>query len=322
MPSILRPTHRALPRRFRRVRLLIVGCGDIGLRVAALLAPRVRVLALSSSPARFATLRAHRVQPLAGDLDQPQTLARLAGLAQRVLHLAPPRPEGRDDVRTAALLRALGRGPAPAALVYASTSGVYGDCAGAWVDETRAPQPATSRAERRLQAERRVRSWAVRQGTRASVLRVPGIYAPDRSGGTPRERLLSGTPVLRAQDDVYTSHIHADDLARACVAALWRGRAQRLYNVCDGQQWKMGDYVDLAADLYQLPRPPRISLAEAQQQLSPQRMSFMRESRRLHNTRLLQELGLRLRYASVRVGLLTNQSMAFQTSQLDSKVIG
>jgi nucleoside-diphosphate-sugar epimerase len=312
----------ALPARFRRQRLLIVGCGDIGLRVAALLAPRVRVLALSSSPQRFAALRAQGVVPLAGNLDHPQTLARLAGLGQRVLHLAPPRAQGGDDVRTAALLHALGTRQVPGALVYASTSGVYGDCAGAWVEETRATQPATPRAQRRVQAERRVRAWGLRSGVRTSVLRVPGIYAPDRVGGTPRERLLSATPVLRAQDDVYTSHIHADDLARACVAALWRGRAQRIYNVCDGHELKMGDYFDLAADLFALPRPPRVSLAEAQRLLSPERLSFMRESRRLRNARLTQELGLQLRYADVRAGLLANHNIAFQTSQLDTKVIG
>lgn len=316
------PSAGALPSRFRRQRLLIVGCGDIGLRVAALLAPRVRVLALSSSPQRVTALRAQGVVPLAGNLDQPATLNRLAGLGHRVLHLAPPRAQGLDDVRTAALLRALARHPSPGALVYASTSGVYGDCAGAWVDETQATRPGTPRAQRRVQAERRVRGWALRSGARASVLRVPGIYAPDRAGGTPRDRLLASTPVLRAQDDVYTSHIHADDLARACVAALWRGRAQRVYNVCDGTEWKMGDYFDLAADLYQLPRPPRVDLAEARRLLSPERMSFMGESRRLRNTRMVNELRLRLRYASVRTGLLANQRMAFQTSQLDTSVMG
>lgn len=322
MPSNLMTPTGALTARFRRQRLLIVGCGDIGLRVASLLAPRIRVLALSSSPQRFAALRAQGVLPLAGDLDLPQTLRRLAGLGHRVLHLAPPRTLGMDDGRTAALLSALSQRTPPATLVYASTSGVYGDCGGAWVDETRAPHAATPRAQRRVRAEQRVRRWSLHSGTRSSVLRVPGIYAPDRSGGTPRERLLSRTPVLTAQDDVYTSHIHADDLARACVAALWRARAQRIYNVSDGTQWKMGDYFDLAADLYELPRPPRISRALAEQTLSPERMSFMRESRRLRNGRLLRELGLRLHYDSVRTGLRATQSMAFQTSQLDIKVIG
>jgi nucleoside-diphosphate-sugar epimerase len=138
---------------------------------------------------------------------------------------------------------------------------------------------------------------------RASVLRIPGIYAPDREGGTPRERLLKGTPVLHAEDDVYTNHIHADDLARACVAALWRGAAQRTYHASDDSELRMGDYYDLAAELYDLPRPQRISRAAAMRLLSSTQLSFMGESRRMDNTRLKRELRLRLRYPNVRDGL-------------------
>jgi nucleoside-diphosphate-sugar epimerase len=245
--------------RFRRQRLLIVGCGDVGLRAAAALPARVRVLALTSTPARQAELRAHGITPLPGDLDHPPTLRRLAGLADRVLHLAPPPSEGSDDPRTRALLGALRLRTSPVALVYGSTSGVYGDCGGDRVKETRPVLARTPRGQRRVQAERHVRFYGRSTGVRASILRIPGIYAPDRAGGTPRERLQRGTPVLRVEDDVYTNHIHADDLARACVAALWRGAAQRVYHVSDDTQLKMGDYVDLAARLYGLPAPRRIS---------------------------------------------------------------
>jgi nucleoside-diphosphate-sugar epimerase len=134
-------------------------------------------------------------------------------------------------------------------------------------------------------------------------LRIPGIYAPDRAGGTPRERLLRGTPVLCAEDDVHTNHVHSEDLARACVAALWKGQPQRIYNVNDDSQLKMGDYFDLAADLYQLPRPPRVARDSAQSQLPVMLLSFMSESRRLVNRRMKQELGLRLRYPTVLDGL-------------------
>lgn len=122
--------------RFRRQRVLIVGCGDVGLRAAAALPARVRVLALTSSPTRLGELRARGITPLTGNLDQPATLRRLAGLTDRVLHLAPPPGEGTDDARTRNLLRALRLRTPPAALVYGSTSGVYGDCGGAWVSET------------------------------------------------------------------------------------------------------------------------------------------------------------------------------------------
>ncbi len=239
-----------------------------------------------------------------GNLDSPATLQRLAGIATRVLHLAPPPGEGWTDTRTQALLRALARRGAPASLVYGSTSGVYGDCQGDWVPESRGTQADTPRARRRVDAEQRVRLWGRLRGYRASVLRIPGIYAPDREGGTPRARLLKATPVLQAADDVYTNHIHADDLARACVLALWRGRGQRSYNVNDDTVLRMGDYFDLAADLYGLPRPPRVARDGAAQQLSLQLLSFMGESRRLVNVRMKRELGLRLRYPTVRSGLL------------------
>ncbi len=300
MPANTSPLG-ALPARFRRSRLLIVGCGDVGLRVARQLPPRVRVLALTSSPARVSALRAQGLTPLLGDLDQPATLARLAGLAARVLHLAPPPGEGSDDPRTRALLRALRRRTPPLALVYGSTSGVYGDCAGRWVHETTPLQPQTARARRRAAAESEVRLHGRR--ARSSILRIPGIYAPDRPGGTPRERLLRGTPVLAPEDDVYTNHIHADDLARACIAALWRGRAQRVYHASDDTQLKMGDYFDLAARLYGLPAPRRISRAQAERELPETLLSFLRESRRLDNGRLKKELRLKLRYPTVREGL-------------------
>jgi nucleoside-diphosphate-sugar epimerase len=293
----------ALPRRFRQPRLLIVGCGDVGLRAAAALPARVRVLALTSSPARHAELRARGITPLSGNLDHPATLQRLAGLADRVLHLAPPPSEGRGDPRTRALLRALRRRTPPHALVYGSTSGVYGDCGGAWVDETRRLRPGTARATRRVAAEQEVRFLGRSTGVRSNILRIPGIYAPDRAGGTPRERLQRGTPVLRPEDDVYTNHIHADDLARACLAALWRGAAQRVYHASDDSTLKMGDYFDLAAALYGLPRPARISRAEAVLQLPATLLSFMGESRRLSNTRLKRELRLGLRHPTVASGL-------------------
>ena len=141
---------------------------------------------------------------------------------------------------------------------------------------------------------------------RASILRIPGIYAPDREGGTPRERLLRGTPALVAADDVYTNHIHADDLAQACIAALWRGRPQRSYHVCDDSTLRMGDYFDLAADLYGLPRPRRITREAARTELSPMLLSFMSESRQLVNRRMKAELRVRLRYAHAGEGLRTS----------------
>jgi len=282
---------------------LIIGCGDIGSRVLALLGARWRVLALTSSPQRRAELRAAGAVPLVGDLDQPTTLWRLAGLADAVLFLAPPPGHGKADSRSAHLARALARVARVRRVVYASTSGVYGDCAGERVTETRRVRPATDRACRRVDAEQRWRWYGRAAGARVTLLRIPGIYAGDRPGGHPRERLLRGTPVLGAPHDVYTNHIHADDLARACVLALHRGAAQRVIHVCDDTQLTMGAYFDLAADLAGLPRPRRISPQQARVELSELQRSFMGESRRLDNARLKRELRLRLKYPTVADGL-------------------
>ena len=293
-----------LTTRSKRPTLLIVGCGDVGMRVLRLLRGRWRLIALTSSPARVESLRAAGAVPLLGNLDDPATLARLAGLTDAVLHLAPPQGMGHTDVRTRHLLQALARQRRVRRIVYGSTSGVYGDCAGARFDETRAVNPATDRARRRVDAERQLRWFGRAFGVQVTLLRIPGIYAGDREGGHPRERLARGAPVLVAEDDVYTNHIHADDLARACVAALHRGLPQRVLHVCDDTQMKMGDYFDLAADLCELPRPPRISREQASAQMSAMQLSFMGESRRLMNGRLKQELRLRLRYPTVALGLL------------------
>ena len=292
-------------RRSRQPSLLIVGCGDVGLRVLKLLRGRWRALALTSTPSRREALRQAGAVPLLGNLDDPATLGRLGGLADAVLHLAPPPSSGEHDPRTRHLLQALARGGRVRRIVYASTSGVYGDCGGVRFDETRAVQPTTARARRRVDAEAQLRWLGRRSGVAVSLLRIPGIYAADRDGGHPRERLQRGTPVLRAADDVYTNHIHADDLARACVAALHRALPQRIVHVSDDTELRMGDYFDLAADLCRLPRPPRIGRAEAAAQLSPMQLSFMGESRRLDNRRLKRELKLRLRYPTVAEGLMS-----------------
>lgn len=286
-----------------RPTLLIVGCGDVGLRVLRALSPGWRVLALTSQPDRRAELRAAGAVPLVGNLDDPASLGRLGALADAVLHLAPPPGRGDTDTRSRHLLRALARGGTVRRLVYVSTTGVYGDAGGERIDETRPVRPTTPRARRRVDAEALWRWAGRRSGIAVTLLRVPGIYALDRAGGDPRERVRRGMPVLAPADDVYTNHVHADDLARVCIAALHRGQPQRAINVVDDSEMKMGDYFDLVADLHDLPRPPRLTRAEARAQLSPMTLSFMGESRRLVNRRLTQELRLRLRYPTVREGI-------------------
>ncbi len=241
--------------RFAGARILIVGCGDVGLRLAALLRDRARIVATTRSPAHAGTLRRAGAVPLVVDLDDPRTLHRLRGIAPTVVHLAPPPASGESDRRTRALVHALG---AVERLVYVSTSGVYGDCRGAWIDETRTVAPATGRARRRVDAERVLRAWAQARGVRLAILRVPGIYAADR---LPIARIADGTPVLLPSDDVYTNHVHADDLARAIALAIARGAPQRVYHAVDDSAMRMGDWFDRVADACGLARPPRVSRA-------------------------------------------------------------
>jgi nucleoside-diphosphate-sugar epimerase len=340
----------------RRPRVLIVGCGDVGLRCAQRLlahAARPRVIALTTRATRAAQLRDEGLTPIVGDLDAPRTLHRLAGLARTVLHLAPPPAQGDDDPRTRALIAALGmrrrhvarpaapaqgrlrrgrqslngtakgkvkgapfmRGacakletaivpeafsmtgrPARVRVVYASTTGVYGDCAGAFIDETRPVKPANARALRRVAAEWRLRRANVRGTTAASIVRIPGIYARER---LPLARIGQGKPALVPQDDVYTNHIHADDLAAIMLRAAARGRIGRVVHASDDTVLKMGDYFDRVADAFGLAHVPRLPRAAAERSLDPATLSFMRESRRLSNARLKRELRVILRYPTV-----------------------
>ena len=277
-------------------RLLIIGCGNTARRAIPLLVRRYRVFALVRNEAQMAELRAKGVRPIHGDLDDRGTLSRMAGLADIVLHFAPPPGEGGGDARTKRLLAALSRGMLPKRLVYISTSGVYGDCADAWVDETHVLNPQTARAQRRVDAELRIRAWARRNGVRASILRVPGIYAQDRM---PLDRIRVSMPAIAAEEDCYTNHIHADDLVRIVLAALRHGKPNRVYHASDDSQMLMGDYLDAVADAYRLRRPPRITRANAQRTLPDTLLSFMNESRRLVNRRLRQELEVRLSYPTV-----------------------
>jgi nucleoside-diphosphate-sugar epimerase len=274
-------------------RVLIVGCGDVGMRLLPLLRGRFRIFAVTSQESRRAELRAAGAVPVIADLDQPASLARLARLASCIVHLAPPQSEGMKDRRTRHLTAIL---PDHATLVYVSTTGVYGDCGGALADETRPVHPQNARARRRVDAERVLRAWARRSDSRLAILRVPGIYAADR---LPVERLQKGTPALAAEDDVYTNHIHADDLARIVARALFRARPCRAYHAVDDSDMKMADYFDAVADAAGLPRPLRLPREKLQEAVSPMLLSFMSESRRLSNTRMKAELGVRLRYPTV-----------------------
>lgn len=266
-------------------RLLIAGFGDIARRALPLLEPRFEITPLS---------RRHGL-----DLDRPARLH--LGPVDAVLHCAPPPAAGDTDPRTANLLNALDvSGARPGRFVYIGTSGVYGDCGGARVDETWPLNPQTARARRRADAERQLERWCAERAVALVMLRAPGIYALDR---LPIERLRAGTPVLRSEDDVFTNHVHADDLAAAAARALENDAPPGVYNVADDSDIRMGDWIDLVAARAGLQKPRRVPRTRIAQQVSPEVLSFMNESRRLDNQRMKAVLGVRLRYPTVHQGL-------------------
>lgn len=281
--------------------VFIAGCGDIGLRVARLWrAKGVPVAALARSGASVLRLRAAGIVAVAGNLDLPVSLRGLRLEGQLVYYFAPPPLEGEGDPRVDAFVDALTLTGRPARIVYISTCGVYGDCGGALVDETAPVAPRTARARRRLAAEERLRAYGRAHGVPVVILRVGGIYGPGR---LPVEHLREGRPVLHPDEARPSNRIHADDLAAVCVAAAERGRADAVYNVCDGQDSTMTDYFFAVADALGLPRPPTVSLAEAEAVLSPAMLSYLTESRRLDNRRMREELGVVLQYPDLAAGL-------------------
>jgi nucleoside-diphosphate-sugar epimerase len=293
----------------------LIGAGDVAKRLAsARVASRAHWYGLARSPASAESLRTVGILPIAGDLDQRASLARAAAIARAAhatLYLAPPPNMGEDDARIKRWLAATSKNlprrlksrqrlaanrlrGAPTRLrnVYVSTTGVYGDRAGDWVNETTATRANSARAKRRVSAEARIRKS---RKFRGSILRAPGIYAASR---LPVERLRERVPTLLAAEDVFTNHIHADDLAYASWLAMFRGGPQRTYNVVDDASLKMGEYFDTVADALSLPRPPRMTRAELSKHVTPMMLSFMSESRRIHNHRMKQELRIRLKFAT------------------------
>lgn len=280
--------------------MLIVGCGGLGRRVAAYYSARgVLVTGLVRTPESAQRLAAEGIAVLCADLDRPP-LPPLPSAGAAVCHFAPPPGQGVEDPRMGAVLAALQRDGAPRRLVYVSTTGVYGDCAGAWVDETRPTHPTAERARRRLDAERQLQSWGRASGVEWVILRVAGIYGPGR---LPLERLRQGLPLVCAEEAPFTNRIHEADLVQVCAAALERPVAGEIFNVSDGHPGTMAEYFDAVADLAGLPRPPKIPLAQAAAQLSPGMLSYQQESRRLDNRKLRERLGVVLRFPTLEQGL-------------------
>ncbi len=280
--------------------MLIVGCGAVGRAVGIhYLAREERVVGLVRNPSSAKRLSELGIEPLCADLDQ-SPLPAPPSLGKRVFYFAPPPSSGQTDPRMRRFLASLPGTGDPRRIVYISTTGVYGDCRGAWVDETRPVAARADRARRRLDAENALREWGRDSGGELVILRVAGIYGPGR---LPLARLRQGLPLIRQSEAPYSNRIHAHDLVRVCIAAMDRASAGEVFNVSDGHPTTMTDYFNRVADLAGLPRPPTIPLEGAEAELSPGMISYVRESRRLDNRKLREGLGIELRYATLEKGL-------------------
>lgn len=278
------------------MRIFIIGFGDIGRRVALLERKNGNeVTALARNPQEM-----EGISTLRADLDHPATLRDLPGGNRLIYYFAPPPAEGTVDRRMQNWLDSLSPGDPPRKIIYISTTGVYGDQRGGRVDEATPPAPRTARAKRRLDAERRLQRWSGERDVPLVILRVGGIYSRER---LPIEGIRRRRPVLRREESPFSNRIHADDLARVCVAAGHRRTESTLYNVTDGQQSTMTDYFHAVADALGLPRCPEITREEAENRLSPAMLSYLDESRRVDNGKMLRELGITLRHPDLRHGL-------------------
>jgi nucleoside-diphosphate-sugar epimerase len=280
---------------------LVIGCGDVGRRVAKLaMAGGARVTALARTPEKAGNLSQQGIETVIGDLDGPGPIGNLPTRGAVVFYFAPPPGGGVIDPRIRVFCGSVEPGEEPEKVVYISTSGVYGDRRGEKVTEETPVNPLTDRARRRLDAEMILRNWAAHRGVATVILRVTGIYGPGR---LPLDRIRKGHPVLREDEAPFTNRIHADDLARVCLAAAEKGEDGDVFNVSDGRAGSMTEYFNAVADAFGLPRPPQVGREEARRVMNPLMLSYLTESRRMDNCRMLEKLGVRLLYPDLESGL-------------------
>lgn len=286
--------------------IIIIGCGDIGQRVAKIWKNKGKsVFGIVRSENSLNALRQQHIHAIYANLDDAKLEL---NLDQRLLenaiiyYFAPPPASGVIDNRITHFLNQLNAsesGP-PAQLIYISTSGVYGDQQGQLIDEQTPVNPQVDRAKRRFNAELQLAIWSKESSVPVTILRVGGIYGPGR---LPLKRLRDQVPMLHEHLSPQTNRIHADDLAQICVAATNEKAAGEIYNVSDGTNSNMTEYFNTIADFTGLPRPPLVDWDEAEKTISEGMLSYLRESRRMDNSKMMNELGIELRYPTLKDGL-------------------
>ena len=285
--------------------IVIVGCGDIGLRVAKIWKNQGKsVFGVVRSEENLNALRQQHIHAIAADLDDITTLTELNGKLSKqslLYYFAPPPAEGVLDTRMANFLQNLDKNALPSQLIYISTSGVYGDHQGQLINEQTPANPQVDRAKRRFHAEQQLLEFGTNNISVAiTILRVGGIYGPGR---LPLQRLKDQIPMLHENLAPQTNRIHADDLAQVCVAAATEKADGEIYNVSDGTNSNMTEYFNTIADFCNLPRPPLVDWDEAEKTISKGMLSYLKESRRMDNSKMINELDIELIYPSLKEGL-------------------
>lgn len=285
----------------------VIGCGDIGRRVAVLYQKDGKTASgLVYSKDSVQACEKIGISAQRYDLDSGSALDTNGFADAELFYFAPPPPRGEVDSRLQQFLAQLKQQPKKIVLI--STTGVYGDSSGDWIDESSPIAPVADRAKRRLSAETQLQRWAEKYQKEIVILRVPGIYAANR---LPLQRLKKGLPLVNKAEAPWTNRIHADDLAQACKKAMDLKPPSSIYNVTDGSPSTMTDYFNHVADYAGLPRPPQISMEEAINTLSQGMVSYLRESRRIRNDRMLNELQFTLKYPNLRAGLPKDTSINY-----------
>jgi len=283
--------------------VLLAGCGYVGSKLAEQLNEkkyRLTVIVKTGKNMRASLPLANIVRI---DLDQDHgTQAELDYRFKTIFYFIPPPAHGITDPRIERFLQSIPRDHLPDKIILISTTGVYGDCGDDWVDESREPAPDTDRARRRLAAEQSLSEWCNSNHVSYIILRVPGIYGP---GKLPVERLQQGKPVLKLAESPWSNRIHIDDLVQACIKAMDYSGNSTVFNISDGHPSSMSDFFIKVAKRLGLPEPVQLSLEECKKVFSENMISYLIESKKIVNDRMLNDLDIKLKYPTLEHGLST-----------------
>ena len=275
--------------------IVIAGCGYTGTRITEKLkSDRKRLIALTAT----SQIQIQGVESLQVDFDSPRRTVDSAGDVVCVIYLVPPPADGTRDTRIRNFFNTILH-DIPKRLVLISTTGVYGDCQGAWIDEDTPANPQTDRARRRLDAEQFATDWTKQNDVGLAILRVGAIYGPHR---VPLDRIRRGMTLPPASDSGYLNRIHVDDLTAICIAAAYSD-SNGIFNVSDGYPMKMAEYMNLVSEIWGLPKVTVSSNPVDLEANSRAMRQYLNESRRIDNSRVIRELSVELQYPSAKQGL-------------------